>query len=148
MFGITVPENFNFPYFARNIVDFWRRWHISLMTWLESYVFIPILFSRWHLPGFEGRANPKRMAVATVAVFLISGLWHGASYNFVLWGIYQGLLVSGYRLLKSRPRFQDRQLPWGVGVLVTYLSVVLGDFFFAMDEQHARFAFARLLGLA
>ena len=147
LFGIAVPENFNFPYLARNIGDFWRRWHISLMTWLESYVFVPLLFSRWRLPGFEGRANPRRLAAATLAVFLVSGLWHGASYNFVIWGVYQGILVGTYRWLKSTPRFASRQLPWALGVALTYLSVTLGDILFAMDERHARFAVGRLLGV-
>lgn len=147
LFGIEVPENFNFPYFSRNIKDFWRRWHISLMTWLESYVLVPVLFSRWRVPGFEGRANPRRLFAATLVVFLVSGLWHGASYNYVIWGFYQGILVGGYHYMKSTPRFASRQLPWGVGVALTYLSVTLGDVFFAMDEHHARFALGRLFGV-
>ncbi|HTQ08051.1 MAG TPA: MBOAT family O-acyltransferase [Polyangiaceae bacterium] len=147
LFGIGVPENFNFPYFARNIGDFWRRWHISLMSWLESYVFVPLLFSRFRLPGFEGRANPRRLALATVAVFVASGIWHGASYNFVIWGFYQGFLVAGYRYVKSLPRFESRELPRPLGIALTYLSVAFGDILFAMDERHARFALARLFGI-
>ena len=147
LFGIGVPENFDWPYFARNIVDFWRRWHISLMTWLESYVFIPLLFSGWRLPGFNGRANNRRLAVATLGVFLVSGIWHGAGYNFVLWGLYQGILVSSYRYLKTLPRFASSELPRPLGIALTYLSVAFGDFFFAMDEPHAHFAFRRLFGM-
>ena len=146
LFGIVVPENFNWPYFSRNIVEFWRRWHISLMSWLESYVFVPLLFSRWNLPGFEGRANPKRIAAATLAVFVVSGLWHGASYNYVIWGVYMGIVVGSYRLLKTLPYFASRQLPWVLGTAITYAFVTLGDAFFAMDERHARFALGRIFG--
>lgn len=148
LFGIAVPENFNFPYFARNIGDYWRRWHISLMSWLESYVLIPLLFSRWSLPGFEGRSNERRVALALIGVFLVSGLWHGASYNFVIWGLYMGIVVAAYRLLKSSPRFASRQLPRVLGIALTYAFVTLGDTLFAMDERHARFALGRLFGLA
>jgi alginate O-acetyltransferase complex protein AlgI len=147
LFGIVVPENFNWPYFSRNIVDYWRRWHISLMSWLESYIFVPLLFSHWHLPGFEGRANPRRIAAATLAVFIVSGLWHGASYNYVIWGAYMGIVVGSYRLLKSMPYFASRQLPWALGTALTYLFVTLGYVFFAMDELHARFALGRIFGL-
>lgn len=147
LFGIAVPENFNWPYFARNITDFWRRWHISLMGWLEAYVFVPLLFSRWRFKWFDGRANPRRLFVATLAVFLVSGIWHGASYNYVVWGIYQGILVGSYAYMKSTPYFASRELPLPLGVFLTYASVLLGDIFFAMDERHAHFAMARLLGI-
>jgi alginate O-acetyltransferase complex protein AlgI len=148
LFGISVPENFNFPYFSRNIAEYWRRWHISLMSWLESYVLIPVLFSRWSLPGFEGRSNPRRLALAILAVFFVSGLWHGASYHFVLWGIYNGILVAAYRLLKSSPRFASRELPRALGIPITYACVTLGYLLFALDERHLRFAVGRLFGLA
>lgn len=148
LFGIAVPENFNFPYFARNIADYWRRWHISLMAWLESYVFVPILFSSWRLRGFEGRANPRRLFAATLVVFVVSGIWHGASYNYVIWGVYQGILVGAYSYMKSTPNFESRELPRVLGIALTYSSVLLGDIFFAMDERHARFAIARLLGIS
>lgn len=148
MFGIKVPENFDFPYFSRNIAEFWRRWHISLMSWLESYVFVPVLFSNWRLPGMNGRANPARIAAVTLLVFLISGLWHGANYNFIVWGAYHGVLLGSYRLLKSLPQTRERELPRGLGILVTYASVTAGYAFFAMDFKHATFAVARLLGAA
>jgi alginate O-acetyltransferase complex protein AlgI len=148
LFGIAVPENFNFPYLARNIGEFWRRWHISLMSWLESYVFVPLLFSRWRLPGFQGRANPARIAAVTMVVFLISGLWHGANYNFLVWGAYHGVLLGGYRMLKSLPASRERELPKPLGVALTFGAVTAGYAFFAMDIRHASFAVARLLGVA
>jgi D-alanyl-lipoteichoic acid acyltransferase DltB (MBOAT superfamily) len=77
----------------------------------------------------------------------VSGLWHGASYNYVIWGVYMGLVVGGYRLLKGTSYFATRQLPWAVGTALTYASVTLGDVFFAMDERHARFALGRIFGL-
>ena len=91
LFGIELMQNFRTPYFATSVTDFWRRWHISLMTWLRDYVYIP-------LGGNRGsRALQLRN---TFTVFLVSGLWHGAAWTFILWGLYHALLVS---LEKRRP---------------------------------------------
>ncbi|MBR1593845.1 MAG: MBOAT family protein [Alloprevotella sp.] len=85
LFGIELMQNFRTPYFARDIRDFWRRWHISLMTWLRDYVYIPL--------GGNRRGN-RRKVLNTFIVFGLSGLWHGANWTFVLWGLYHGTLVS------------------------------------------------------
>ena len=77
LFGIRLMRNFDNPYFSRNIAEFWRRWHISLMTWLRDYVYIPLGGSR---------CTKHRMTINTIIVFLISGLWHGANWTFVVWG--------------------------------------------------------------
>lgn len=87
LFGINLIENFNFPYLATNPREFWRRWHISLSTWLRDYVYIPLGGSRGSLP---------RTYCNTLCTMALCGLWHGASWNFVLWGVYQGLLLVGY----------------------------------------------------
>jgi alginate O-acetyltransferase complex protein AlgI len=149
MFGIAVPENFEFPYFlSRNILEFWRRWHISLLAWIESYLFVPLLFSNWRFPGLNGKANVRRIAVVTFAVFCIAGLWHGAAYNFLVFGAYHGALSAGYRLFKALPGNEERRLPAAVSIGITYLTAVAGNAFFAMDMRHARFAVARILGIA
>lgn len=84
-FGFSLVQNFNHPYIAHSPADFWRRWHISLSTWFRDYVYIPLGGNR--VPGLQREMN-------LIATFLVSGLWHGASWNFVLWGLYHGVLVA------------------------------------------------------
>ena len=101
MFGFQFPENFNYPYISRSIQEFWRRWHITLSTWFRDYLYIPL-------------GGNQRGAVKTyrnlVVVFLLCGLWHGASWNFVVWGAMHGTFLALERLalkrwLQSVPRF-------------------------------------------
>ncbi|MGL5540757.1 MAG: MBOAT family O-acyltransferase [Erysipelotrichaceae bacterium] len=84
MFGFTFLENFNYPYISRSITEFWRRWHISLGTWFREYVYIP-------LGG--NRKGPARQIVNLLIVWGLTGLWHGASWNFILWGFYFGIIL-------------------------------------------------------
>jgi hypothetical protein len=98
-FGIDLMLNFNQPYLATGPVDFWRRWHISLSTWFRDYVYIPLGGSH------GGRLRTARNIMIT---FLVSGLWHGASWNFVIWGAYHGALVTMSRLLTPGVRVADR----------------------------------------
>src|SRR3954452_11314087 len=84
MIGIYFPLNFNYPYMAQSITEFWRRWHITLSTWFRDYLYIP-------LGG--NRAGPVRTYANLMAVFLLCGLWHGASWTFVVWGLYHGLFL-------------------------------------------------------
>lgn len=83
LFGINLMRNFNFPYFSRDIAEFWRKWHISLTTWFRDYIYIPLGGSRC--------AKWKVMR-NTIIIFLVSGLWHGANWTFVIWGLYHALL--------------------------------------------------------
>ncbi|MCA9280297.1 MAG: MBOAT family protein [Phycisphaeraceae bacterium] len=92
MFGVEIPLNFNFPYFSTSIIEFWRRWHISLSTWLRDYLYIP-------LGG--NRVKPHRVYVNLMITMVLGGLWHGDSWNFVIWGAYQGLLLCTNRLFAS-----------------------------------------------
>jgi alginate O-acetyltransferase complex protein AlgI len=103
IFGFHLPENFNYPYISRSITDFWRRWHMSLIAWLRVYIFLPLESKR-------RREKYLRLQTNIMIVFALSGLWHGASWNFILWGIYFGLLLaieaSGFeRVLKKTPPF-------------------------------------------
>ncbi|MCD7834699.1 MAG: MBOAT family protein [Lachnospiraceae bacterium] len=84
MFGFHFPENFNYPYISRSITEFWRRWHISLSTWFREYVYIP-------LGG--NRVSRGRHIRNLMIVWLLTGFWHGASWNFVAWGVYYGVLL-------------------------------------------------------
>lgn len=100
MFGFHFLENFNFPYIARSVRELWQRWHISLTTWFRDYVYIPMGGSRGS--AFSTYRN-------LLAIFLLTGLWHGASWNFVVWGLFHGLFLSVERLgldgvLKKTPR--------------------------------------------
>ena len=88
MMGIRLPENFNWPYVARSLTEFWERWHISLSTWIRDYIYIPIGGSRHGVP---------RKVLNALTAFAICGLWHGADWNFLVWGLYHGmgLAVNG-----------------------------------------------------
>lgn len=92
MFGVEIPLNFNFPYFSTSIIDFWRRWHISLSSWLRDYLYIPLGGSRGS--GFSTYMN----LMITMA---LGGLWHGAAWNFVIWGVYQGALLCINRAFRA-----------------------------------------------
>jgi alginate O-acetyltransferase complex protein AlgI len=81
LLGIRLPENFNWPYAARNLQEFWQRWHMSLSTWIRDYVYIPLGGSRVSL---------WRRAMNVFVAFALCGLWHGAAWHFALWGIYHG----------------------------------------------------------
>lgn len=100
LLGFEVRWNFNLPYFASNPSDFWRRWHMSLSTWLRDYVFIPLGGSR------QGTWQTNRNLLATM---VLVGLWHGAAWTFVLWGVYHGLLLIFYSLI-SPERGTDRRV--------------------------------------
>jgi hypothetical protein len=95
-YGFDLIKNFERPYLASGPADFWHRWNISLSTWFRDYVYIPLGGSR---------RGPWRVAGNLLITFLASGFWHGASWNYVLWGAYHGLLLIGARLVPPMPRF-------------------------------------------
>jgi alginate O-acetyltransferase complex protein AlgI len=92
MFGFRFPENFRWPYIARSVQEFWRRWHISLSTWFRDYLYVP-------LGG--NRVTPARMYTNLVTVFFLCGLWHGASWNFVIWGLWHGTFLVLERVIST-----------------------------------------------
>ncbi len=94
--NIDLTTNFNLPYLATSPTDFWRRWHISLSTWFRDYLYVPLL-RRGAQP-----ASKAKLFSALLIVMLLSGLWHGAAWTFVLWGAYHGLLLVGYRLISKK----------------------------------------------
>src|SRR5437762_694029 len=89
MFGFRFPENFRWPYIAASVQEFWRRWHMSLSSWFRDYLYVPLGGSR---------VSPARTYVNLVAVFFLCGLWHGASWNFVVWGLFHGTFLVAERL--------------------------------------------------
>jgi alginate O-acetyltransferase complex protein AlgI len=134
MLGISFQENFNYPYAAGSVTEFWRRWHISLGTWFREYVYIPLGGNR--VPMWKHIRN-------ILIVWLLTGLWHGASWNFVLWGLYYGVL-----LLWEKYVWCHVKSPKVINRLFTLLAVVFGWVIFTADSvpQIASSAM-RLLGI-
>jgi alginate O-acetyltransferase complex protein AlgI len=135
LFGLGIPENFDWPYASRNITEFWRRWHISLSSWIRDYVYIPLGGSR---------LGAGRTAVNLLVAFGLSGLWHGAAYNFVAWGLWHGALLVLHRSWTS----SGFKLPSVVAIPTTFAAVNLGWAFFSMDLPRALFALERVFGIA
>ena len=128
--GIDLMVNFNHPYLASGPVDFWRRWHISLSTWFRDYVYI----------GLGGSRRGTGRALASLWItFLVSGLWHGASWNYVLWGAYHGALVTIARLVSPRGARRTRSEVWAVleplQILGTFLLTCIGWFIFRETDM-------------
>lgn len=142
LFGIDLMRNFNFPYFARDIAEFWRRWHISLTTWFRDYIYIPL----------GGSRCGKWKAVRNVfVVFLVSGFWHGADWTFVLWGLYHALLFLPLLLLGKNRKYngkvaENRLFPspgeW-VRMSVTFILVLVGWIIFRADSVPQAFQYIR-----
>ena len=132
LFGIKLMQNFRTPYFARNIADFWRRWHISLTSWLTTYIFIPLSI-RWRDLDKWG------VVMAIMLTFAISGLWHGANWTFILWGIYHGLLFVPLIITKSTNKYNkaNYKLSDIPKMLLTFLLVVLGLIIFRAPSLNA-----------
>ena len=115
LFGIKLMRNFNVPYFSRDIAEFWRRWHISLTTWFRDYVYIPLGGSRPVVPArlkakgerLEARYTKVIAIRNTFIIFLLSGLWHGANWTFVLWGTYHALLFVPLLVMNKNRRYRD-----------------------------------------
>ena len=122
MFGFHFDENFNYPYMAKSITEFWRRWHISLSTWFKEYVYIP-------LGG--NRAGIVKQIRNIVIVWMLTGFWHGASWNFVAWGLYYGaiLIIEKVFLLKL-----VEKMPKLVRHIYTMFFVIIGWVLFSFDS--------------
>ena len=134
MLGIRLPENFDHPYCSKSVVEFWRRWHITLGRWFKTYVYIPLGGSR---RGFG------RMVLATFTVWLLTGVWHGAGWNYVLWGLMMFVLILLERLFYGRAL---NRLPL-LGHLYLPLVIALSWVFFITPGPNEAFAyFARLFG--
>ncbi len=114
MFGFKFPENFNYPYISRSIREFWRRWHISLSTWLRDYLYIPLGGSR---------KGSTRTIVNLLIVFLLCGLWHGANWTFVIWGLWHGTFLILERIIPLQQNTLWRQ---SLGWVYTTLVVIVG----------------------
>jgi D-alanyl-lipoteichoic acid acyltransferase DltB (MBOAT superfamily) len=133
--GIKLMKNFDHPYFSKSISEFWRRWHISLSTWFRDYLYIPLGGNRVPRP---------RWAINLLITFLISGLWHGANWTFVIWGALHGLLVAAYSLtekfrenflaINGKSRNNISKLTDTISTLVTFFSVTYLWIFFRANN--------------
>lgn len=133
LFGINLMRNFNYPYFSRNIAEFWRRWHISLTTWFRDYIYIPLGGSRC------GRWKAMRN---TIIIFLVSGFWHGANWTFICWGAYHALLFLPLFLAGKNRKYtnvvaEGRLFPSlreALQMLSTFLLAVIGWIIFRAEN--------------
>jgi D-alanyl-lipoteichoic acid acyltransferase DltB (MBOAT superfamily) len=141
LFGVSLMRNFAYPYFSQDLVEFWRRWHISLSTWFRDYVYIP-------LGG--NQVSPPRQAFNVLLTFVLSGLWHGASWNFIIWGAINGLGMLPVMFLSRRQVLRADDLPGGPGLvpspaalarmLLTFFVVFLSWVFFRASDLGTAFS--------
>lgn len=132
LFGIRLLPNFSTPYFSRNVAEFWRRWHISLNTWFRDYIYIPLGGNR--VSRFVTIRN-------TMIIFAVCGFWHGASWTFVVWGIYHGLLFIPLVLTGGNKRYKGVICEYSVvpsmreigGVIMTFIAVMFGWILFRSE---------------
>jgi len=134
MIGFQFPENFNNPYTATSITDFWRRWHISVSSWMKNYLYIPL--------GGNRVASKGRLYFNLWLVFLISGLWHGASWNFIIWGAYHGafLILERVFLLDVYEKIGK----W-FRIAITFIIVTIGWVFFRLEDFSSAIHFIQKL---
>lgn len=135
LFGINLMRNFNFPYFSRDIAEFWRRWHISLTTWFRDYIYIPLGGSR---------CSRWKVMRNTLVIFLVSGFWHGANWTFVCWGAYHACLFFPLMLLGKNRKYTEtvavgRMFPSlreALQMLLTFLLAIIGWIIFRAESIH------------
>lgn len=133
LFGFTLPENFNHPYMANSVTDFWRRWHMSLSSWFRDYVYIPLGGSR---------CSKGRLVWNLFVVWSLTGLWHGANWTFVCWGLWFFVLLSFEKLVWGKTL---ARLPGIVRHAYALLAVLLGWIFFRSSSLSYAFSFLRAL---
>lgn len=132
MFGFHFRENFDYPYTAASVTVFWRKWHISLSSWFRDYVYIPL-----------GGNRHGNVYLHLIIVFFLTGLWHGASWNFVVWGLWHGAFLIIERVLRNRniTISAPSVLKW----IITMLVVVIGWVFFRAADLHAAIAYLKCM---
>ena len=121
MFGFKFAENFNYPYISKSITEFWRRWHISLSTWFKEYLYIPL--------GGNRKGN---VYFNLFVVFLVTGLWHGAAWNFIFWGLWHGIFIIIERAIRNKDFY--KRIPLQIKWLVTIFIVIIGWVLFSVSS--------------
>ncbi|BCO07696.1 hypothetical protein GF1_00720 [Desulfolithobacter dissulfuricans] len=144
MVGIDLPENFNYPFFKRNLQQFWANWHMSLTTWLTDYIYWPLARKFRNIQKL--RKKPVTISnICIVITFLVCGLWHGDGLNFILWGLYHGIglaILNGYThfIKKHTSRnikkfVHNSPVAYGISNIITFQYVALGFLLFACDME-------------
>ncbi|XDD45042.1 MBOAT family protein [Leptospira sp. WS39.C2] len=133
IFGITFPINFNYPYSSLSIQEFWRRWHITLSSWFRDYLYIPM---------GGNRVGYSRQIVNLFLVFLLCGFWHGASWNFIIWGIFHGFF-----LMAERTKYKEvlNFLPSFIKFMITFFIINIGWVFFRTNNLTESIEFLKIL---
>ena len=153
MLGIALPENFNRPYLAPNIREFWSRWHMTLSSWVRDYVFLPAGRGL-----FKTRLRSAPIAIAAVSylvTFLVVGAWHGVTAPFLLWGLYHGVLLAAYHVIRAKtpvriaahPLYRSR-FATVCGAALTFLLVAIGWVPFMTTSDGATTLLAAMFGAA
>lgn len=130
--GISLPENFNKPYLSISVTDFWNRWHLSLSRFLKDYIYIP-------LGG--NRKGYKRTLFNILAIFVVSGLWHGTGLQYLIWGLYHGFWIMTERILSQR----FRPFPKYIAIPFTFFIIMLSWVFFRSPSWHYAFKYLLVL---
>jgi alginate O-acetyltransferase complex protein AlgI len=136
LLGFHFPENFNDPYLSQSMTEFWRRWHMTLSRWFRDYLYIP-------LGG--NRKGPVRTYVNLVVVFFLCGLWHGAGYTFIVWGLFHGAFLAGERFLQHRFAIAPRGF---LGQAYTLIAVTAGWVLFRSADLGQAFGFFKAMAFA
>ncbi len=149
LLGFRLMQNFNSPYFVRDIVDFWKKWHISLTTWFRDYLFLPVSFSiSWRIKTGKVlliKTDLFIYIIASLLTWFLTGLWHGANYTFLIWGLMHGLLLILYRIM-AKPRklilknLNIKKDNIGLAIIegiLTFLFIVITWVIFRSESVHA-----------
>lgn len=137
MFGFTFPENFNYPYISKTVTEFWRRWHISLGTWFRDYLYFPL--------GGSRVKSKARLAFNLLIVWTLTGIWHGAGVNFIVWGFGYGIIILFEKLLSLPKRLPEHRLCVVVYQIFTLLAVMLGWVLFRARTLSDALAYLRTM---
>lgn len=141
MFGFDFLENFNYPYISKTITEFWRRWHISLGTWFRDYVYFPLGGSRVH--------SKIRLVFNLFVVWLLTGVWHGANWTFILWGVLYGVIITVEKLFNLPKRLPKHRIASVLYQVFTLLAVMLGWVLFRAENlSMAKIYLRSMLGLS
>jgi D-alanyl-lipoteichoic acid acyltransferase DltB (MBOAT superfamily) len=146
LFGFDLMKNFAYPYFSRDITEFWKRWHISLVTWFRDYVFLPLSFAiSWRIKGEKVlfiKTDLFIYIIASTVVWFLTGLWHGANYTFILWGMIHGFFLIIYRwqmkprkmLFKKLGITNKNRIVIFIETIITLCIVIVAWVFFRADN--------------
>ena len=150
MAGFRLPENFNFPYISTSITEFWKRWHITLSTWLRDYLFLPIAYStsrKWKKNRYLGIRTDNLLYIYAAAItFLICGFWHGAAWTFLIWGGYMAFFLILDRLFLSKWMRKIGRIP---AIAVTFFFLIIGWVIFRSESlEFAWFYTGRMFSFA